>query len=112
MRQAGIIAAGALYALRNNRTRLVEDHAKARRFAEIIKEGTQNVSVDLDRVQTNIVLLNVTNGQDLDAALASLRNANVGLSKGARGMMRAVTHMDVSYEDCEQAARKIVEVFA
>ncbi|HET6400961.1 MAG TPA: GntG family PLP-dependent aldolase, partial [Candidatus Kapabacteria bacterium] len=53
MRQAGIIAAGALFALRNNRERLAEDHAKARRFAEIILDSSKHVQIDMNRVETN-----------------------------------------------------------
>ena len=57
-RQAGIIAAGALYAVENNRDRLDEDHAHARQFAEAIDE-LPGLDVDLDSVQTNIVYFDV-----------------------------------------------------
>src|SRR5579883_973775 len=109
MRQAGIIAAGALFALRNNRERLVEDHIKARRFAEIIHESSKNARIDLDRVQTNIVLLQFET--PLDATLARLKDAGVLLSAGANGLARAITHLDVTMQDCEQAAMTIVKLF-
>ncbi len=111
MRQAGIIAAGALYALRNNRERLVEDHAKARRFAEIIFESSKHVHIAMNRVETNIVLLKIEGGPDLSHALAMLKEQGIQLSIGAHGMLRAVTHLDVSMAECERAALSIVELF-
>ncbi len=111
MRQAGIIAAGALYALQKNRGRIGEDHVKARRFAEIIANDSKAVYVDLDRVQTNIVLLGIEGNNDLDAALARLSERGVRLSRGAHGLLRAVTHMDVTKGDCEKAALAVVEEF-
>lgn len=111
MRQAGIIAAGALYALRHNRERVAEDHAKARRFAEIIASDAKNVAIDMTRVQTNIILLNVPNEPDLDSAIAKLAERGVRLSQGAHGLLRAITHLDVTMAECERAAQIIVEVF-
>ncbi len=111
MRQAGIIAAGALFALRNNRERLIEDHANARRFAEIIFESSSRVEVDMKRVETNIVLLKMEGGPDLQHALAMLKERGVLLSLGSHGLLRAVTHLDVTREQCEQAARTVCELF-
>ncbi|MDP4243342.1 MAG: GntG family PLP-dependent aldolase [Bacteroidota bacterium] len=110
MRQAGIIAAGALYALRNNRSRISEDHEKARRFAEIIASDAKNVYIDMSRVQTNIILLGVNGKAAGDAELAKLSERGVRLSMGSHGLLRAITHLDVSLVECEQAARTIVEV--
>lgn len=108
MRQAGILAAGALYALRNNRERLHEDHQKAQTFAKIVGEGTTKVAIDLDSVQTNIVLMQVRDGVDLNELSANLKQAGVAVSMGARGMLRAVTHLDVSLDECTRAAEIIV----
>jgi threonine aldolase len=108
MRQAGILAAGALYALRNNRERLIEDQEKARSFATIIVEGTSKVAIDMERVQTNIVLMQVSDGVDLQALSAALKQEGVAVSMGARGMLRAVTHLDVTMEECKKAAQIIV----
>jgi threonine aldolase len=109
MRQAGILAAGALYALRNNRERLQEDHEKAQTFARIVREGTSKVTIDLESVQTNIVLMQVRDGVDLSELSTSLKQAGVAVSMGARGMLRAVTHLDVSLEDCRRAGEIIVK---
>jgi threonine aldolase len=111
MRQVGIIAAGALYALRHNRGRLTEDHKKASRFVEIISAGASNVAIETARVQTNIVLLKLRDGYDLDVALTNLQDRGVRLSKGASGLLRAVTHLNVSLEECDRAAELVVEEF-
>ena len=111
MRQAGIIAAGALYALRNNRERLAEDHAKARRFSEIILDSSKHIQIDMNRVETNIVLLKIDGGPDLDHSLGMLKEKGVLLSLGAHGLLRAVTHLDVTMAQCETAARTLVEIF-
>lgn len=111
MRQAGILAAGALYALRNNRERIGEDHEKARLFAEIIVSRSKNVSIDMSRVQTNIVLLRLVEDIDTDAAIARMTKRGVRLSKGANGLLRAIAHLDVTLAECEHAAKRIVEEF-
>jgi len=111
MRQAGIIAAGALYALRNNRERLVEDQAKSRRFGEIIQQSSKNITIDMDRLQTNIILLKIENYPDTDDALAKIMSKGALLSHGSKGLLRAVTHLDVTMEECERAAHTLIELF-
>jgi threonine aldolase len=111
MRQAGIIAAGALYALQNNRERLAEDHAKARRFAEIIIDDSKKVKIDLTRLETNIVLLKIEGIADLGHAIRMLKDRGVLLSLGSHGLLRAVMHLDVTMEECERAARTVTELF-
>jgi threonine aldolase len=111
MRQAGIIAAGALYALRNNRERLAEDHRKARRFAEMIQETSKNIHIDFSRLETNIVLLKIDAVSDLSNALGMLKEKGILLSLGSHGLLRAVTHLDVSMDDCEQSAKEVAQLF-
>lgn len=112
MRQVGIIAAGALYALRNNRDRIVEDNQKAKRFAEILAAANSQLHVDLDTVETNIVIMSVPEGTDIPTTLASLAQKGVRLSQMSNTLIRAVTHMDVSLEDCEKAASITAEHFS
>jgi threonine aldolase len=112
MRQAGIIAAGALYALRNNRERIGEDHIKARRFAEIITESKTRVKSDMSKVETNIVLLDLPEGAEIVDSIIGLSERGVRLSHGSGRSLRAVTHLDVSLEDCEKAAHIVAEYFA
>ncbi|MHB9027873.1 MAG: low-specificity L-threonine aldolase [Candidatus Latescibacterota bacterium] len=101
MRQAGLMAAGALYALENNRARLIEDHANARRFAEGI-HGLPGIEVDPAGVETNIVVFRVTS---LPAADLSRKLRVAGLLMNATGpdTVRAVTHLDVSRADIDRA---------
>lgn len=100
MRQAGIIAAGALYALEHNVTRLKDDHRKAKHFAQEIGK-LPFINVDLDTVQTNIVMYNTTT--DAEALKSVLHEKGVWLSNEGPNKMRAVFHMDVSDEETEQA---------
>ena len=111
MRQAGIIAAGALYALRNNRERIGEDNAKARRFAEIVWSDSKNVKIDRTRVETNLLLLKIESEPNIDKAVSMLHEKGVRLSHGSHGLVRAVTHLDVTMKDCEEAAHIVVQLF-
>ncbi len=103
MRQAGIVAAAAVYALENNVDRLADDHARARRLAE--GWAAAGVPVDLARVQTNFVQIDVgALGLTAAEALARLADAGVGLSGTVRpGVLRALTHLDVDDDDVERA---------
>lgn len=112
MRQVGIIAAGALYALRNNRDRIGEDNKKAKRFAEILSEEKTTLVVDVNTVESNIVIMSVQNGTDVPASLAGLAGKGVKLSQMTHTLIRAVTHMDVTMEDCEMAAHITAEHFS
>lgn len=99
MRQSGIIAAGALYALEHNRDRLVDDHAHAQQFALAIA-GTRRAWIDLDSVHTNIVYFNVDDPSEvLDTCLA----ADVAMLKLGDSLIRAVFHLDISAEDTQKA---------
>lgn len=112
MRQVGIIAAGALYALRNHRERMADDNKKAKRFAEIIANSKTKVGVNPDFVETNIVLLAPPEEMDMQQTLNGLKEKGVLLLPGNRKEIRAVTHLDVSMEDCEKAAKIVADYFA
>jgi threonine aldolase len=107
MRQAGIVAAAGVYALDHHVERLADDHANARRLAEGLAEA--ELPVDLEQVETNFVLLDVGSlGIAADDAIARLRAEGVLLSFAAhKDVLRAVTHLDVSAEDVEQAIERI-----
>lgn len=112
MRQAGIIAAGALYALENNRARIIEDNKKARRFAEIISATASKVTIDLGAVQTNIVLLKLGNEHDdVSKHIEAIGKQGVRVSEGKKGMLRAIAHLDVTMGQCEEAAEIIAKYF-
>ena len=111
MRQAGIIAAGGVYALRHHVKRLAEDHANARRLAEGLA-GLPGVAIDPATVETNLVFFDVTGVLDAPAAVERLLAR--GIRMGALGprTIRAVTHLDVSAQAIERALDAASAVFA
>jgi threonine aldolase len=110
-RQAGILAAGALYALQHHRGRLSDDHENAKRFATIVATAP-GARIDLAFVETNIV--NVDLDDPLRADDVTRRARALGLALNATGprRMRAVIHLDASREDVERGARLLVEAIA
>jgi threonine aldolase len=104
-RQAGIIAAGALYALDHHRDRLVEDHDHARRFAEALAGA--GAGVDLETVQTNIVYFTTDDAQRfVDACAAS----GVSMLAVSPDRVRAVFHLDVSPEETVTAIEVVTRI--
>lgn len=103
MRQAGVVAATGLYALEHNVERLADDHARARRLAEAWAQA--GAPVDPETVETNFVLVDVGSvGLSTGEAIARLTAAGLGLSAAAqRGVLRALTHLDIDDEAIEQA---------
>jgi threonine aldolase len=112
MRQAGVLAAAGLIALEEMPGRLGEDHANARYFAECCAD-IPGVSVDPARVQTNIVLLNVAGARQAPAQIsAALKARGVLISAFGEELLRAVTHFDVTREQCAEAAALLRETMA
>ena len=109
MRQVGIIAAAGLYALKNNIERLKEDHEKAKSLAQFISQS-ENLTVDLDSVETNILMFGVKNLSAEDA-LAKCTVNGILLNPGGVNTLRVVTHMDVSFEDIEYTKEVFEEIF-
>jgi threonine aldolase len=103
MRQAGVIAAGALFAMRNHRTRLTEDHANAKLLASGLA-NLDGLEVDPAEVETNIVRFRV---RVIPAAelVERFRARGVLVLPVARDTIRAVTNLMVSAEDIEAAMR-------
>ncbi len=104
LRQSGVLAAAGLYALDHNIERLAEDHANARLFADRVA-GLPGVKLDSDGVQTNLVFLDVR-GTGFTAQELSAKLLRQGIRIGAESTyrLRAVTHMDVSKAQVEEAA--------
>jgi threonine aldolase len=92
MRQAGIIAAGALHALRHHVERLADDHRNARRLAEGLA-GAGRISVDPEAVETNIVICRVPDGS-AEALVSELGEAGVLAGALSAHEVRFVTHLD------------------
>ena len=109
MRQVGILAAAGLYALQNNFERLKEDHQKAKLLGEALNE-IKNIEIDLSAVQTNILIFNPLK-ITVDEAISKCKNK--GLIDFCRKVdsIRAVTHLDVSFNDINTAIKIFKEVF-
>lgn len=107
MRQAGIVAAAGIYALDHHVERLADDHARARRLAEGLHEA--GIPVDLEQVETNFVQVDVRPlGLETVEAIERLDREGVGLSgTPSAGILRAVTHLDVTDEDIDRALEAI-----
>jgi threonine aldolase len=103
MRQAGIIAAGALYALRNNVERLIDDHRQASLLARIISQSVR-LTLDPPSVDTNIVIFRVAPewGTAEQFCLAA-KAAGVWMFPFGPQQVRAVTHLHVSADDARRA---------
>jgi threonine aldolase len=107
MRQAGVLAAAGLIALKEMPARLGDDHATARLLAEAIA-AEPNAEIDLDAVQTNIVIFTLRNNGDAAAFCAALKQKSVLASAIGPHSVRFVTHYDVDQAACKEAASIIV----
>jgi threonine aldolase len=106
MRQAGIVAAAALYALDHHVERLAEDHARARALADGLAGA--GLSVDPDAVETNFVGIDVTSlGIEPAAARARIADAGVLVSQLRPGVLRAATYLGIGDGDVERAVEAI-----
>lgn len=108
MRQAGIIAAGALHALEYHRARLAEDHAKARRLAVGLAR-LPGIAIDPEDVPTNIVRFRVTEMEAGDFA-ERCHAAGVFMLPGGPDALRAVTHLNLKERDIDQALGIVEDV--
>ena len=109
MRQAGVLAAAGLIALEEMSKRLQDDHDNATAFAEAIRE-LPGVRITHE-VQTNIVIFDVTETGMLPAQISSaLKQHGILLNGIDDTRMRAVTHYDVSRQECLRAAASLGEI--
>jgi threonine aldolase len=110
MRQAGVLAAAGLIALEEMPKRLCEDHANAKLLAEGLAK-IDGVGVDATKVQTNIVIFDVS-ARRMTGAECSGRLMKAGVLANAVGehAVRLVTHHDVTRADCEAAVGAVREV--
>jgi threonine aldolase len=110
MRQAGIIAAGGVYALRHHVKRLAEDHANARRLAEGLAR-LPGVRLDPSTIETNIVFFELTGSLSAPAAVERMLARGVRMGALGARTIRAVTHLDVDAAKIERALSVAREVF-
>ncbi len=109
MRQAGVLAAAGLIALEQMPARLHEDHANARLLAEALSE-MEGVAIDLDTVETNIVIFCMTGALSAAELVARLKEQGILASTVGPDSIRLVTHHDVSRADCVAAAEAMTEI--
>ena len=104
MRQVGIFAAAALHGLEHHLAGLRQDHANARLLAEGLAQSPR-VVLDLGTVQTNIVVFTLApQAPDAPALVAAARAAGVWVNAHGPRTIRALTHRDVTREQCLRAA--------
>jgi threonine aldolase len=119
MRQAGVLAAAGLIALHEMPKRLAADHANARLLADAVAANPKTGEIDLEAVQTNIVIFKLrggnqkngdqSSGGDAAAFSAALKEKGVLVSAIGPHSVRFVTHYDVDNAACSKAAAIVSE---
>lgn len=111
MRQIGILAAAGLFAIKNNFDRLAADHANAKIFAEIVS-ASDSVRIDLESVQTNIVVIEIHTSFSAIQIIDALKKRGALLSIMDSETLRAVTHLDVTQKDVIDAAHIVLDLLS
>lgn len=114
MRQAGIVAAAGVYALKHHVQRLADDHQNAKRLAQGLMQ-IPGIEVDPEEPETNMVFFDVngagmTNFEMSERLLA--KGVRIGAGYGPRDLMRAVTHLDVDAKGIDLALAAVRDVVA
>ena len=110
MRQAGILAAAGLYALKHNIQRLAEDHANAHRLATLLQQ-VPGIALNLETVATNIVFFDVHSSRlSIAEFVAALKRESVLLNAVGGTTCRAVTHLDISADAVKHVAAIVARV--
>jgi threonine aldolase len=109
MRQSGILAAAALYALQNNVERLSEDHEKAKILAKAINENP-NLEININSVHSNILIFKSLK-MNVDEAIIHCKEEGLLLIAGRVDSLRAVTHLDVGFEEIDEAIEILNQIF-
>ena len=107
MRQVGVIAAAGIYAVENNRARMVDDHRRARSLAEAI-DALDAFHIDMEGIATNILIIDTSPGgiPGLEV-VRRLKEQDVWGTSFGGYKIRLVTHLDVNDEGIDRA----IEVF-
>lgn len=109
MRQAGIVAAGAVYALQHHRNRLVDDHVKAQCLGEAVA-ACAPLAVRGDRIDTNMLILEIDPSWGTASQFVEqLRDRDILCMAVGPQAVRLVTHLDVSSDQIGQARDAILE---
>lgn len=112
MRQAGVIAAAGLYALEHHIDRLAEDHRRARELA-LQLAGIRGIEIDVAKVDTNIVLIHLTQAcpHDINLVIEVARQRGVLISAINSRCLRLVTHLDIRDADVERGSAVLTQIF-
>lgn len=109
MRQVGIFAAAGIYALNHHLERLADDHANARLIGSRLAQNPR-ILLNMATVQTNIIVFRLPDdGPDAAQVVSRAKERGVMVMPFGPRIVRAVTHLDVSREQCEQAADVLAE---
>lgn len=108
MRQVGIIAAGALYALEHNLERIVEDHLRAKKLAKNLS-SCELFAINLETVQTNILVIPLKPPLEVGRFCAKLAEKGVLAVPFGAGKIRVVAHLDINDEDIDRASEIMLE---
>lgn len=112
MRQAGVLAAAGLYAVRNNIERLADDHARAKRIAEQLAEAAPGC-VDPAAVETNLVVVDVAStGRNPAEVTAKAAEQGVLIGDVGKRSVRLVTHLDVDDAGAKHAGDVVASLLA
>ena len=105
LRQAGFLAATALYALEHHVERLAEDHAHAKQIAEAL--GKSSFVKSIFPVETNLIIFELTDAMDPKTFALKMKSAGILLLPISATRLRMVTHLDISSAMTEEVCRTI-----
>ncbi len=108
MRQIGVLAAAALYAIKNNFQKLDEDHKKAQMIAQFLAKHP-DIELDSASIDTNIVIF-TPKKITVEDLISRCQEKGLLLSVGTATAVRAITHLDVSFEQTEKALQILEQV--
>lgn len=109
MRQVGVLAAAGLYALDHHRTRLVDDHIKAKAIGETLQKS--DYVAEVQPIETNIVIFELAAHINQETFMNSLKSKNILISNMGGGKLRMVTHLDYTDDMHEKLLETLVSIF-
>lgn len=109
MRQVGVLAAAGLYALDHHRTRLAEDHAKAKAIGKVLQN--MDYVTEVQPIETNIVIFELAKHIDAEEFITNLNSKNILISNMGGGKLRMVTHLDYTDTMHENLIKTLTAMF-
>jgi threonine aldolase len=108
MRQVGLLAAAADYALVHNWDKLTQDHRRAKEVARVIFDS-KHLAVDMNKLQTNILLFDTVN-ESAENVIAKLAGKGIQVIPFGPNTIRATFHFQITDEDVEQVKKALAEI--